>query len=29
LIEAFKEQQAKIEQMESILRENGLWNGKK
>ena len=29
LIEAFKEQQAKIEQMESILRENGLWDGEK
>ena len=29
LIEAFKEQQARIEQMESILRENGLLNSKK
>ena len=29
LIEAFKEQQARIEQMESILMENGLWDGEK
>ena len=29
LIEAFKEQQARIEQLESILRENGLLNSKK
>ena len=29
LIEAFKEQQARIDQLESILRENGLLEGKK
>lgn len=29
LVEAFKEQQARIDQLESILRENGLLNGKK
>lgn len=29
LVEAFKEQQAKIEQLETILRENGLLDGKK
>jgi len=29
LVEAFKEQQARIEQLESILRENGLMEGKK
>ena len=29
LIEAFKEQQARIELLESILRENGLLNSNK
>ena len=29
LVEAFKEQQTRIDQLESILRENGLLNGKK
>ena len=29
LVEAVKEQQARIDQLESILRENGLLNGKK
>ena len=29
LVEAFKEQQARIEQLESILRENGLLEGRK
>ena len=29
LVEAFKEQQARIDQLESILRENGLWESKK
>jgi hypothetical protein len=28
-VEAVKEQQARIDQLESILRENGLLNGKK